>query len=146
MHMRRETSRIALSIVLWVTLGFCKDTIDKTTMSLYHIASLATPTGQRLSSWDVRENVLACRALPNWVGFLISNKCPFIFQHPSETPPPTRVETREERLERRRRERAEQTAYKLEQEIALWDPTTNPKATMDPFKTLFVARIVSKLL
>uniref|UniRef100_A0A2A4K5X5 U1 small nuclear ribonucleoprotein 70 kDa n=1 Tax=Heliothis virescens TaxID=7102 RepID=A0A2A4K5X5_HELVI len=64
-----------------------------------------------------------------------------IFEHPSETPPPTRVETREERLERRRRERAEQTAYKLEQEIALWDPTTNARATMDPFKTLFVARI-----
>lgn len=54
------------------------------------------------------------------------------------------METREERLERRRRERAEQIAYKLEQEIALWDPTANPKATMDPFKTLFVARIVSR--
>lgn len=65
------------------------------------------------------------------------------FQHPSETPPPTRVETREERIERRRRERAEQTAYKLEQEIALWDPSINPRATGDPFKTLFVARIVS---
>ncbi|XP_026747821.1 U1 small nuclear ribonucleoprotein 70 kDa isoform X2 [Trichoplusia ni] len=64
-----------------------------------------------------------------------------VFEHPSETPPPTRVETREERLERRRRERAEQTAYKLEQEIALWDPSTNARATMDPFKTLFVARI-----
>ena len=48
-------------------------------------------------------------------------------------------------MERRRRERAEQTAYKLEQEIALWDPTTNARATMDPFKTLFVARIVSNL-
>ncbi|CAH0731247.1 unnamed protein product, partial [Brenthis ino] len=64
-----------------------------------------------------------------------------VFEHPSETPPPTRVETREERLERRRRERAEQTAYKLEQEIALWDPTTNNPTTGDPFKTLFVARI-----
>ncbi|KAL0808762.1 hypothetical protein ABMA28_012443 [Loxostege sticticalis] len=64
-----------------------------------------------------------------------------VFEHPSETPPPTRVETREERLERRRRERAEQTAYKLEQEIALWDPAANPRATTDPFKTLFVARI-----
>lgn len=42
-----------------------------------------------------------------------------IFQDPAETPPPTRVETREERLERRRRERAEQVAYKLEQEIAV---------------------------
>ncbi|XP_038220306.1 U1 small nuclear ribonucleoprotein 70 kDa-like [Zerene cesonia] len=64
-----------------------------------------------------------------------------VFEHPSETPPPTRVETREERLERRRRERAEQTAYKLEQEIALWDPSINPRATGDPFKTLFVARV-----
>ncbi|XP_048480131.1 U1 small nuclear ribonucleoprotein 70 kDa isoform X2 [Plutella xylostella] len=64
-----------------------------------------------------------------------------IFEHPSETPPPTRVETREERLERKRRERAEQTAYKLEQQIALWDPAANENATADPFKTLFVARV-----
>ncbi|KPI99636.1 PREDICTED: U1 small nuclear ribonucleoprotein 70 kDa [Papilio xuthus] len=63
------------------------------------------------------------------------------FENPTQTPPPTRVETREERLERRRRERAEQTAYRLEQEIALWDPATNPASTTDPFKTLFVARI-----
>lgn len=64
-------------------------------------------------------------------------------QDPKDTPPPTRVETREERLERRRRERAEQVAYKLEQEIAVWDPTSSPNITVDPFKTLFVARIVS---
>ncbi|XP_072161763.1 U1 small nuclear ribonucleoprotein 70 kDa [Bemisia tabaci] len=63
------------------------------------------------------------------------------FEDPSETPPPVKVETREERLERRRRERAEQVAYKLEQEIAIWDPYTNGQATTDPFKTLFVARI-----
>lgn len=66
-------------------------------------------------------------------------------QDPAETPPPTRVETREERLERRRRERAEQVAYKLEQEIAVWDPNSQPNVTGDPFKTLFVARIVSSL-
>lgn len=41
------------------------------------------------------------------------------FEDPQYTPPPRKVETREERLERRRRERAEQVAYKLEQEIAL---------------------------
>lgn len=64
-----------------------------------------------------------------------------VFEHPSETPPPTRVETREERLERKRRERAEQTAYKLEQEIALWDPSQSTRITADPFKTLFVARV-----
>uniref|UniRef100_A0A8D8V6T0 U1 small nuclear ribonucleoprotein 70 kDa n=1 Tax=Cacopsylla melanoneura TaxID=428564 RepID=A0A8D8V6T0_9HEMI len=64
-----------------------------------------------------------------------------LFEDPKDTPPPTRVETREERLERRRRERAEQVAYKLEQEIALWDPNNFTSSTMDPFKTLFVARV-----
>ncbi|KAJ8949998.1 hypothetical protein NQ318_002409 [Aromia moschata] len=63
------------------------------------------------------------------------------FEDPKDTPPPTRVETREERLERRRRERAEQVAYKLEQEIAVWDPASTANITVDPFKTLFVARI-----
>ena len=57
-----------------------------------------------------------------------------------------RVETREERLERRRRERAEQVAYKLEQEIAVWDPAGISNVTADPFKTLFVARIVSIII
>ncbi|KAM0730208.1 U1 small nuclear ribonucleoprotein 70 kDa [Formica fusca] len=63
------------------------------------------------------------------------------FEDPKDTPPPLRVETREERLERRRRERAEQVAYKLEQEIAVWDPAGISNVTADPFKTLFVARI-----
>lgn len=67
-------------------------------------------------------------------------------QDPKETPPPVRVETREERLERRRRERAEQVAYKLEQEIAVWDPAGISNVTADPFKTLFVARIVTKYI
>ena len=31
--------------------------------------------------------------------------------------------------------------YKLEQEIALWDPTAAEDVTTDPFKTLFVGRI-----
>lgn len=64
-----------------------------------------------------------------------------LFEDPKDTPPPTRVETREERIERRRRERAEQVAYKLEREIATWDPNQAATATEDPFKTLFVARI-----
>lgn len=63
------------------------------------------------------------------------------FENPKDTPPPTRVETREERLERKRREKAEQAAYKLEQDIALWDPLTNGNSTSDPYKTLFIARI-----
>lgn len=67
-------------------------------------------------------------------------------QDPKDTPPPTRVETKEERLERRRREKAEQVTYKLEREIATWDPNTIANSTEDPFKTLFVARVVSRLL
>ena len=31
--------------------------------------------------------------------------------------------------------------YKLEQEIALWDPHNNEAATSDPYKSLFVSRI-----
>ncbi len=47
------------------------------------------------------------------------------------------------RLERKRKEKEEQVAYKLEQEIALWDPNSREESTVtqDPFKTLFVARI-----
>ncbi len=63
------------------------------------------------------------------------------FEDPKDTPPPVKVETRDERKERRKRERAEQVAYKLEQEIALWDPHNVRNATGDAFKTLFVARI-----
>ncbi|RWS13829.1 U1 small nuclear ribonucleoprotein-like protein, partial [Dinothrombium tinctorium] len=63
------------------------------------------------------------------------------FEDPKETPPPMRIETREERIERKKREKAEKVAYKLEQGIALWDPHCNSNATTDPYKTLFVARI-----
>ena len=44
-------------------------------------------------------------------------------------------------MERKKKEKEEQVAYKLEQEIALWDPNANEEATSDPFKTLFVGRI-----
>lgn len=63
------------------------------------------------------------------------------FEDPKDTPPTKRVETRQERLERRRREKAEQVAYKLEREIALWDPQEIKNATEDPFRTLFIARV-----
>lgn len=87
-----------------------------------------------------------CRSLKYVLSIYIKHFAPKIFfKDPKDTPPPTRVETREERLERRRRERAEQVAYKLEQEIAVWDPNSMPIVTGDPFKTLFVARIVSNL-
>lgn len=44
-------------------------------------------------------------------------------------------------MQRKKREKAEKAAYKLEQGIALWDPHNISTATSDPYKTLFVARI-----
>lgn len=64
-----------------------------------------------------------------------------LFEDPVDTPAPIAAETRDERKERRKKEKSEQVAYKLEQEIALWDPNTGRNSTEDPFKTLFTARI-----
>ncbi|MED6285955.1 hypothetical protein CHARACLAT_000861 [Characodon lateralis] len=68
---------------------------------------------------------------------------PFIrhFEDPRDAPPPTRAETREERLERKRREKIERRQTVLETELKLWDPHNDPNAQGDAFKTLFVARI-----
>lgn len=63
------------------------------------------------------------------------------FEDDADTPPPTRIESREERMERKKREKEEQVTYKLEQAIALWDPQSNAESTTDPFRTLFVSRI-----
>lgn len=64
-----------------------------------------------------------------------------LFEDPVDTPAAIQVETRDERKERRKKEKSEQVAYKLEQEIAMWDPNKGGTATEDPFKTLFTARI-----
>jgi len=63
------------------------------------------------------------------------------FEDPKDTPPPTRVETKDEKRERKRKERQEQVAYQLEQDLALWDPANDPRIGGDPFKTLFVGRV-----
>lgn len=72
---------------------------------------------------------------------LPSKNINYVLKDPKDTPPPVKVETKEERIERRRREKAEQIAYKLEREIAIWDPSKITTTTDDPFKTLFVSRI-----
>jgi len=64
-----------------------------------------------------------------------------LFEDPVDTPPIVEVENREERKERRKKEKSEQVAYKLEQEIAMWDPNSVRNATEDPFKSLFIARV-----
>uniref|UniRef100_A0A5S6QA47 U1 small nuclear ribonucleoprotein 70 kDa n=1 Tax=Trichuris muris TaxID=70415 RepID=A0A5S6QA47_TRIMR len=63
------------------------------------------------------------------------------FEDPKDKPPPVKVETKTERLKRKQRDRSEMQAYRIEKGIALWDPATNPNATEDPYKTLFVSRI-----
>lgn len=63
------------------------------------------------------------------------------FEDPKDTPPPTRSETKDEKRERKRKERQEQVAYQLEQDLALWDPSNDPRIAGDAFKTLFVGRI-----
>uniref|UniRef100_A0A1B6G087 U1 small nuclear ribonucleoprotein 70 kDa n=1 Tax=Cuerna arida TaxID=1464854 RepID=A0A1B6G087_9HEMI len=72
-----------------------------------------------------------------------SGVCDYIslFEDPKDTPPVVKIETREERKERIRKEKAEKVAYKLEKQIALWDPQEAENVTLDAFKTLFVARI-----
>ncbi|XP_072549404.1 U1 small nuclear ribonucleoprotein 70 kDa [Salminus brasiliensis] len=72
-----------------------------------------------------------------------SGIAPFIkhFEDPRDAPPPTRAETREERLERKRREKMERRQTVVETELKLWDPHNDPNAQGDAFKTLFVARI-----
>ncbi|XP_036446326.1 U1 small nuclear ribonucleoprotein 70 kDa [Colossoma macropomum] len=72
-----------------------------------------------------------------------SGIAPFIkhFEDPRDAPPPTRAETREERLERKRREKMERRQTVMEAELKLWDPHNDPNAQGDAFKTLFVARI-----
>ncbi|XP_054616277.1 U1 small nuclear ribonucleoprotein 70 kDa [Dunckerocampus dactyliophorus] len=68
---------------------------------------------------------------------------PFIrhFEDPRDAPPPTRAETREERLARKRREKIERRQTVVETELKLWDPHNDPNAQGDAFKTLFVARV-----
>ncbi|CAF0938434.1 unnamed protein product [Rotaria sp. Silwood1] len=63
------------------------------------------------------------------------------FEAAHETPPPTRIETKEERVARRAREKAEKAALQLEENLTSWDPNNNEASTTDPYKTLFVARL-----
>lgn len=63
------------------------------------------------------------------------------FEDPKDTPVRKKLETKQERINRKKREKLELATYKVEQAIALWDPNNNPDATSDPYKTLFVARL-----
>lgn len=63
------------------------------------------------------------------------------FEDPKDTPVRPKIETKQERIERKKREKQELATYKVEQAIAMWDPCNNQNATSDPKKTLFVSRL-----
>jgi len=84
------------------------------------------------------------RALPHERknrGFGLLSDYKSFFEDPKDTPVKKRLETKSERIERRKREKLELATYKVEQAIALWDPNNNQDATSDPYRTLFVARL-----
>lgn len=63
------------------------------------------------------------------------------FEDPKDTPVRPKIDSKKERIEKKKKEKMELAAYQAEQAIALWDPNTNPDATSDPYKTLFLARL-----
>lgn len=58
-------------------------------------------------------------------------------QDPSETPASSRIETREERKARKRKEKQEQANYKLERDLALCTPISAFHFFREPQKTCF---------
>jgi U1 small nuclear ribonucleoprotein len=52
-----------------------------------------------------------------------------------------KIETKEERKERKRKERLAKEEEKISKALKTWDPHKNPKATGDAYKTLFVSRL-----
>lgn len=63
------------------------------------------------------------------------------FEDPKDTPIRKKLETKQEKIDRKKKEKLELATYKVEQAIALWDPNNNSEATTDPYRTLFVARL-----
>jgi len=83
------------------------------------------------------------RQMPPYTG--IANYVQF-FEDPKTAPPPPppMVLSKEERRAKKRKERLEQEMEKIKDQLKTWDPYSNPKATDDAFKTLFVGRISYK--
>ena len=54
--------------------------------------------------------------------------------------------TKAQAKEEKRRQKDELLAYKVEQGIATWNPAENPRASEDPYRTLFVGRIVRDIV
>nr|AAT64947.1 U1 snRNP [Zea mays]AAT64948.1 U1 snRNP [Zea mays] len=62
-------------------------------------------------------------------------------EDPEYAPPVPKCETRAEKKARIRNNKLEQGAAKVAEELQKYDPQSDPNATGDPYKTLFVARL-----
>uniref|UniRef100_A0A0D9XHC7 RRM domain-containing protein n=1 Tax=Leersia perrieri TaxID=77586 RepID=A0A0D9XHC7_9ORYZ len=60
---------------------------------------------------------------------------------PEYAPPVPTCETKAEKKDRIRKSKLEQGAAKVAEELEKYDPQSDPNATGDPYKTLFVARL-----
>jgi len=78
------------------------------------------------------------QARPKLTGFAAHVK---FFTPKDALPPIEKVETPRERKARLRLLKMEEHKKVLEERMKNWDPHTNPKATKDAYKTLFVARL-----
>eukprot|EP01083_Nonionella_stella_P191601 709080_1 len=67
------------------------------------------------------------------------------FMKEPDEPPPNKFETPTERKIRLKKEKREKHETILTDRESEWDPHNNPKATKDPYKTLFVARLSYEL-
>lgn len=63
------------------------------------------------------------------------------FEKSEDQPLPIREETRTERAERIKKSRLETHKRSMQEELMTWDPSKNKNATLDAYKTLFVARL-----
>eukprot|EP01126_Amoeba_proteus_P004162 TRINITY_DN11408_c0_g1_i9.p1 TRINITY_DN11408_c0_g1~~TRINITY_DN11408_c0_g1_i9.p1 ORF type:complete len:355 (-),score=69.38 TRINITY_DN11408_c0_g1_i9:880-1944(-) len=65
------------------------------------------------------------------------------FEDPQEhpPPPPLKIKNKEQRRAEKRKLKQEKELAKIEEELKNWDPHSNPKATDEAYKTLFVCRM-----
>jgi len=83
------------------------------------------------------------RKMPSYTG--IAQFVRYFEDAKSEPPlPPAPLLSKEERRAKKRKERLEQEMEKIKEQLKTWDPYSNPKATDDAFKTLFVGRVSYK--
>ncbi|KAL7668301.1 hypothetical protein ACOME3_009007 [Neoechinorhynchus agilis] len=70
--------------------------------------------------------------------------CISLMEELNDAPVRAKTKSRRERNEIKKRLKIEMMEAKNNEELEKWDPKSNPNATSDPYKTLFVGRLVSE--